>query len=106
MGAGRDCTAGIVSARKAQRGARGAPGRPGLPGPPGLAGARGERGSRGERGAPGVSGIAGPIASPEVIKRIVVELEDIQHELKIQFTRIAQIQADLDMLRTGPSTSN
>ena len=59
-----------------------------------LRGPRGEPGERGERGEQGSNAPVG------VIDRLTKELETAQRELRVQFTRIAQLQADLDQLRS------
>ena len=63
----------------------------------GARGARGARGERGERGEPGVT--------PETIDRLATVLERIQRDLEVQFTRIAELQAELDLIR-GRSTNS
>ena len=68
------------------------------------------RGARGARGPRGVQGRRGPAGSPgpgreaviqlgEVLSRVTQELEDVQRTLKVQFTRIAELQAELDEFR-------
>ena len=64
-------------------------------GPRGHRGQQGERGERGQRGERGES----PALPLEVIARMAQELEVVQRELRVQFTRISQIQSDLDTLR-------
>jgi hypothetical protein len=54
---------------------------------------------QGRRGPRGPVGPAGPGAPPDAIEQLMVQLESIQRSLAIQFERIAQLQADLDMLR-------
>ena len=81
--------------RKAEKGEQG---------PLGRRGERGKRGARGERGERGPAGAAGPpgpanSSALNLIEQFVSQLDEVQGELKIQFTRIAQLQADLDQLR-------
>jgi hypothetical protein len=49
---------------------------------------RGPRGLKGKRGTPGVS--------PEGLKILIRSMERIQADAAIQFTRIAQIQVQVD----------
>jgi len=42
----------------------------------------------------------------EVLGRVTQELEDVQGTLKVQFTRIAQLQAELDNLRAALNKLN
>jgi hypothetical protein len=49
---------------------------------------RGQRGLRGAHGAPGIA--------PEALKAIIRTMEKLQSDAAIQFTRIAQIQAQVD----------
>jgi hypothetical protein len=62
----------------------------------GPRGARGARGARGERGEPGKV----DASALELIARMAQELEIAQRELRVQFTRIAQLQSELDSLRS------
>jgi Collagen triple helix repeat (20 copies) len=66
----------------------------------GTRGQRGVRGPKGERGEKGESGERGESTSLQAVARMAQELEAAQRELRIQFTRIAQLQADLDSLRS------
>jgi hypothetical protein len=68
--------------------------------PRGERGARGQRGARGLRGEKGERGERGDSTSLQAVARMAQELEAAQRELRIQFTRIAQLQADLDSLRS------
>ncbi len=84
----------------------------GIPGPPGPAGPAGSRGSRGDAGPRGHTGLAGqrgrtgPAAvtvtvgnSQGTIVALQEQIETIYTELEIQLTRMAQIQAQLDLVR-------
>jgi hypothetical protein len=67
-------------------------------------GARGARGARGPRGFQGPAGPAGQngktvIQLAEILSRVTQELEGVQRTLRVQFTRIAQLQSELDNLR-------
>ena len=80
------------SDRLAVRGPRGAKGAAGKVGATGPAGPPGPAGPQGERGR---------TESPQIVHAIAETrraLENIVHELKTQFERIAQIQAELDHL--------
>ena len=62
------------------------------------------RGPRGLRGVPGPAGPAGadaPLVAQlgGILSRVTQELEDVQRTLRVQFTRIAQLQAELDEVR-------
>jgi hypothetical protein len=84
----------------------------------GRRGARGARGARGPRGLQGLQGFAGPagqvgpagpagqdgpatIKLAEILSRVAQELEDVQRTLRVQFTRIAELQSELDSLRVA-----
>lgn len=63
---------------------------------------------RGSRGLRGLQGPAGPPGQDsqivvrqlgKVLAHVTQELEDVQRTLGVQFTRIAQLQADLDSFR-------
>ena len=89
---------------RGRRGLTGARGKPGKRGERGTRGVQGERGAQGERGEAGAPGTNAPL---ELIARMAQELDaakrDLQAaqgELRAQFTRIAQLQADLDSLRS------
>src|SRR5262249_1126405 len=66
----------------------------------GERGVRGQRGARGPRGKRGEKGERGESTSLQAVARMAQELEAAQRELRIQFTRIAQLQAALDSLRS------
>ncbi len=94
-----------MSTRQGERGKQGIPGPPGPAGPAGDAGktgargTRGAMGSRGATGAPGSDGIA-PAGRRKLARAIDAHIEDIYTELNIQMTRMAQIQMQVDELRT------
>ena len=70
-----------------------------MPGPPGPTGPEGRTGPAGPTGGEGPTGPPGVSAPLEIIAKIRRELQDTAHVLEIQFQRIAQLQADLDILR-------
>ena len=67
-------------------------------GPRGPGGAKGARGRRGPAGPPAPNGEM-IVQLGKVLSRVTQELEDVQRTLKIQFTRIAELQAELDTFR-------
>ena len=78
------------------------PKRAGRRGNIGARGPRGPRGAQGLRGRQGPAGPAGRSGDPaplRVLATMAQEIEAIQRDLQAQFQRIAQIQADLDLLR-------
>ena len=93
------------------RGPQGIPGPPGpagSPGPSGIQGAAGAKGIQGMRGATGATGKTGATSSESKTTarqriKIATEVEHhfdhIYKELRIQLTRMAQIQAEVDELR-------
>ncbi len=59
---------------------------------------RGPRGRRGPAGAPAENGeLVHQLGS--VLARVTQELEVVQGMLRVQFTRIAELQAEVDNLR-------
>ena len=64
---------------------------------------RDARGPRGRRGPAGPRGKNGQLVVrlADVLTEVTRELEDVQRTLRVQFTRIAQLQAELDGLRTA-----
>jgi hypothetical protein len=66
----------------------------------GATGKRGSRGKQGERGEQGERGAAGTSAPVQLLTAITKELEAAQRDLRVQFTRIAQLQAEVDVLRS------
>src|SRR5262245_16003099 len=78
--------------------------KPSRQGPRGQRGQRGPRGLTGERGERGERGAAGDAGQPDarlasILLRVTQELEGVQKTLQVQFTRIAELQADLDDIR-------
>ena len=73
-------------------------------GPRGTRGPKGKAGPQGRRGTQGIPGPQGPAgASLPPVKLLATmeqQIEAIQRDLAVQFQRIAQLQADLDTLRT------
>jgi hypothetical protein len=59
------------------------------------------RGPRGPHGLPGPPEQDGKLVAQlgAVLARVAQELEDVQRTLRVQFTRIAELQAELDDLR-------
>ena len=89
----------------------------GLSGKTGLRGARGVAGKTGVTGATGTAGARGaqgrePAWRRQLLQEVQQQLDRVDHELDIQLKRMAQIQQELDQLRTkviqlagdGPST--
>jgi hypothetical protein len=59
---------------------------------------RGLRGRRGPGGPPRQDGqLVGQLGN--VLARVAQELEEVQRKLQVQFTRIAELQAEVDDLR-------
>ena len=85
------------------RGLQGIPGPPGPVGPIGKTGARGPKGLVGGKGTVGVRGATGqePPRRRKLFEIIHVQIGRIDHELHIQMTRMAQIQAEVDQLRAN-----
>ena len=77
------------AATMAKKPTTGPRGRQGVTGPRGERGARGERGERGAVGAPGVT--------PAVLQALADNLEQMRKDAAVQFERIAQLQAQLDV---------
>ena len=65
--------------------------------------ARGARGPRGRQGPTGPPAANGQIIVElgKVLARVTQELEDVQRTLKVQFTRIAELKAELDGFRAA-----
>ena len=68
-------------------------------------GPRGRSGKRGRRGAPGRHGEAGQDAPADMIETLAKRLEQAERDLRVQFTRIAQLEADLDTLGANRRTN-
>ena len=104
-----------AKARRKKPASRGIPGPPGPAGPAGHQGTRGEAGSRGrsgltgvrgrtgltgERGRPGPSAVTVTVGNSQgTFVALQEQIETIYSELEIQMRRMAQIQAQLDLVR-------
>lgn len=90
------------------RGARGQRGARGERGATGERGAQGERGTKGERGPQGPAGkpFSKPITNLQQLNEIERTIEDIYNELDIQMKRMAQIQQQVDELRSAVRALN
>jgi len=105
----------MAKRERGERGPQGIPGPPGPPGPAGLKGAIGPRGKvgrrgpvgrTGQRGGKGLAGAKGatgkePPQRRKLLDVVQVQIDRIDHELQLQMTRMAQIQADVDQLRAN-----
>ena len=58
----------------------------------------GRRGSIGKAGARGPKGLTGPALQDAVLDKVMTHFDDVYRQLNIQTTRMAQIQAQLDLL--------
>jgi hypothetical protein len=66
----------------------------------------GPQGLTGRAGATGSRGVSGQSVIPaEMIDKLAMELSEVQRTLEIQFARIAQLQAELDIMRAAPQLS-
>ena len=81
--------------QKGARGPRGARGPVGARGPSGQLGRRGPIGKPGRRG-PG--GVQGPQQQNEALEVMEKHFDDVYRQLEVQMKRMAQIQAELDIL--------
>jgi hypothetical protein len=59
------------------------------------------RGLRGAPGPPGPRGESGSGVPFEIVEQLEIELKETQRSLEVQFTRIAQLQSELDSLRAS-----
>ena len=75
----------------------GARGKVGQRGPIGTKGLRGGKGFPGGKGATGKE----PAHHKKFLKVVQVHIDRIDSELRIQMTRMAQIQAEIDQLRAN-----
>ena len=94
------------------RGPRGERGRPGPPGPRGIQGKAGAKGKDGRTGATGVEGRRGTVGKSgrgmadiredrmEILGIVETQIEDIHRELDVQMKRMAELQMQLDDVRT------
>ena len=95
---------------KRSRGPRGERGMAGPSGPPGSVGPRGQAGAPGKTGATGPTGTRGAAgtlgaarpgrADPKELAGIHAHIDAIYHELNVQMKRMAQMQAQVDEVRT------
>ncbi len=98
------------SKQQGPRGERGHRGERGIPGPPGPAGPPGERGERGltgsstgktgEQGAVGPRGETAAASDTNALAVVHDQIEHIHHELDVQMKRMAQLQAEVDEVRS------
>jgi len=65
-----------------------------------MRGAVGARGATGKRGTTGATGKEPP-RRQKLLDVVEVQINRIDHELQIQMTRMAQIQAEVDHLRAN-----
>jgi hypothetical protein len=66
----------------------------------------GPQGLTGRAGAAGSRGVSGQSVIPAgMIDKLAMELSEVQRTLEIQFARIAQLQAELDIMRAAPQPS-
>jgi hypothetical protein len=101
-----------------ERGLQGLPGPPGPPGPRGATGARGKTGLRGRTGRRGPRGVSGPKGTKgaigakgatgqepprrkKLLDLVQTQIDRIDHELDVQLQRMAQIQREVDELRSN-----
>ena len=97
-------TADSKRGRRGTKGARGSRGPKGAQGPRGPQGARGptgpigRRGKIGKPGRKGPLGVQGPNQRNDILERMETHFDDVYRQLEIQLKRMAQIQAELDIL--------
>jgi collagen triple helix repeat protein len=111
----------VAKSANSDRGRQGIPGPPGPAGPigsPGAQGRAGQRGATGKTGMRGAKGSVGPKGGkgqhgakgemgeepPRRVKLldiVQVQISRIDEELRIQMTRMGQIQAEVDQLRAN-----
>ena len=77
---------------KAARGPRGPKGARGPTGP------IGRRGKIGKAGRVGPVGVQGPNQRNDILEKMEIHFDDVYRQLDVQMKRMAQIQADLDIL--------
>ena len=86
---------------KGARGSRGPKGQQGPRGPQGARGATGPIGRRGKIGKPGSegpAGVQGPNQPSDILEKMEIHFDDVYRQLEVQMKRMAQIQAELDIL--------
>jgi len=73
-----------------------------------TAASRGPRGKSGPRGSTGPTGPAGPASADQTgqIATLTAQVGALVKELRIQLTRIGQIQAQLDRLVNGQTAAS
>jgi hypothetical protein len=104
MPPGRRVTADSKRGRqgpKGARGSRGPKGARGSRGPQGVRGPTGPIGRRGKIGKPGRKGpvgIEGPNQRNDILEKMETHFDDVYRQLEVQLKRMAQIQAELDIL--------
>ena len=90
--------------RRGPKGARGSRGPKGARGARGPHGARGPTGPIGRRGKIGKPGREGPVGvqganqRSDVLEKMEIHFDDVYRQLEVQMKRMAQIQAELDLL--------
>ena len=77
---------------------QGARGRRGPKGPQGRTGPIGRRGKIGKPGHIGPKGLTGPLHTDRVLDMVMTHFDDVYRQLNIQMKRMAQIQAQVDVL--------
>lgn len=82
---------------RGKRGPKGDTGRSGKAGPTGLKGAKGKSG---KRGALGRSGTIVRSLNPAMLSGIHKQIENVYNELEIQMKRMAQVQSEIDDVRS------
>jgi hypothetical protein len=82
-------------------GPKGAIGARGKVGQRGLIGATGLRGGKGVAGAKGATGKQPQYKKLALVIQVQVHIDRIDRELRIQITRMGQIQAEVDQLRAN-----
>lgn len=87
--------------KKRRRDTRRPAGSPGPSGPMGPRGPRGATGAAGARGQRGVAGTSRPAEPIPVLNKLDEQMSEVQRTLEIQFSRIAQLQQQIDELRAA-----
>jgi collagen triple helix repeat protein len=85
-------------AKPGPRGPQGAQGRRGPVGARGPTGTLGRRGPIGKPGRTGPPGVQGPKQRNEVLEIMEKHFDDVYQQLEVQLKRMAQMQAQLDVL--------
>src|SRR5687767_13601297 len=79
-------------------GQKGTVGRRGPQGARGLTGNIGRRGPTGKAGKKGPEGLQGPLHKDSVLDMVMTHFEDVYRQIQIQTMRMAQMQAQIDLL--------